>query len=174
VGLRETDVGAARAVQWAELRSARPDLAESGRALLYQFGVGLAFLGTVRLDGGPRLHPVCPIVAGDGMYVQVEPSPKRQDLLRDGRYALHSFPCATNEDAFYLVGTARLVTDEQVLTAVRDQVLVERGWTEIPPAAAHQQLFELAVERVMLTRTTGHGDFAPVHTLWRPGDVPTP
>ena len=41
---------------WAEFAHARPDLAEAGRRLLYQFGVGLGFLATVRADGGPRLH----------------------------------------------------------------------------------------------------------------------
>ena len=36
---------------WAEFAHARPELAEAGRRLLYQFGVGLAFLATVRADG---------------------------------------------------------------------------------------------------------------------------
>src|SRR6266851_2560720 len=48
-------------VAWSTLAAERPDLAEAGRALLYQFGVGLAFLGTIRKDGGPRVHPVCPL-----------------------------------------------------------------------------------------------------------------
>jgi hypothetical protein len=30
---------------WAEFAHARPELAEAGRRLLYQFGVGLGFLG---------------------------------------------------------------------------------------------------------------------------------
>ena len=41
-------------VRWGRLRLEQADLAVAGRALLYQFGVGLAFLGTVRPDGGPR------------------------------------------------------------------------------------------------------------------------
>ena len=45
---------------WGEFRSAQPSLAAAGRALFYQFGVGLAFLSTVRRDGGPRLHPDVP------------------------------------------------------------------------------------------------------------------
>ena len=32
------------------------------------------------------------------------PGPKQADLHRDGRYALHSFPCEDNEDAFYCTG----------------------------------------------------------------------
>src|SRR5260370_40505037 len=96
---------------WGELEAERPDLAEAGRRLLYQFGVGLAFLSTVRPDGGPRLHPICPIVVSGALVAHVIPSPKRDDLHRDGRYALHSFPCAGNEDAFYLTGSATLVGD---------------------------------------------------------------
>lgn len=47
-------------VTWKKLRSVRPDLAEAGRELLYEFGVGLAFLATVRRDGGPRVLR-CPL-----------------------------------------------------------------------------------------------------------------
>jgi hypothetical protein len=62
-------------------------------ARLFQFNVGLAFLATVRSDGAPRLHPVCPVLSNDRLFVLITPaSPKRQDLLRDGRYALQSFP----------------------------------------------------------------------------------
>lgn len=52
-------------VTWREFAAAAPDLAEAGRALLTQFGVGLAFLATVRRDGAPRLHPVCPVLSGE-------------------------------------------------------------------------------------------------------------
>jgi hypothetical protein len=93
-------------VRWGELKSHRADLAEAGRSLLYQYGVGLAFLGTVRPDGGPRLHPICPLSGEDGLYTFVIPSPKRTDLVRDGRFALHSFAAEDNEDAFYVTGRA--------------------------------------------------------------------
>src|SRR4030088_274120 len=107
------------------LAAERPELAEAGRALLYQFGVGLAFLGTVRKDGGPRVHPVCPLITADAIYMLVTASYKRQDLHRDPRYALHSYPCPNNEDAFYLAGEAVLVIDDNVLDAVRAQFLAE-------------------------------------------------
>ena len=61
-------------VPWSTLATERPDLAEAGRALLYQFGVGLAFLGTIRKDGGPRVHPVCPLIAAEAIYMLVTPS----------------------------------------------------------------------------------------------------
>ena len=95
------------AVTWGEFERAEPGLAEAGRALLYQFGVGFAFLATVGRDGGPRMHPMCPLIHDGGLYAFIVPGPKQADLHRDGRYALHSFPCEDNEDAFYCTGRAR-------------------------------------------------------------------
>ena len=52
---------------WAEFEMAAPELSDEGKRLFYQFGVGLGFLATIREDGGPRLHPVCPVIAADGL-----------------------------------------------------------------------------------------------------------
>lgn len=152
---------------WREFSDARPDLAEAGRSLLYQFGVGLGFLGTVRKDGGPRMHPMCPVLVDDGLYAFIEPGPKRRDLLRDGRYALHCFPPANNEDAFYVTGTARPVEDESVLEKVSSVFWKERDKDEPPAQAGSTKLFELLIDRCLLTRTTGHGDWNPQHTIWK-------
>jgi hypothetical protein len=67
-------------VTWEEFSHARPELARAGRALIYQFGVGLAFLATIRGDGGPRVHPMCPLITEDGLFALLVPSPKRDDL----------------------------------------------------------------------------------------------
>jgi len=45
---------------WNEFETDAPDIAAAGRQLLYQFGVGLAFLATLRKDGAPRLHRFAP------------------------------------------------------------------------------------------------------------------
>ena len=50
-----------------------------------------------------------PAVTDDALVGFLQPSPKRQDLERDGRYALHSFPPEDNEDAFMVSGRAILV-----------------------------------------------------------------
>ena len=152
---------------WGDLRRARPDLADAGVRLLYQFGVGLAFLATVRRDGGPRVHPICPIVTDEEVYGFLEPSPKLRDLHRDPRYALHSFPPADNEDAFYVTGDAWPVPDHELIQVVTAQLLSERGWKEPPPTAEVQELFRFDIDRCLHTRTTGHGDFAPRHEIWR-------
>jgi hypothetical protein len=159
-----------RGLTWAQFRAARPDLADAGRAMFYQFGVGLAFLATVRRDGGPRVHPMCPIIVEDGLFAFIEPGPKRGDLLRDGRYAMHGFPPANNEDAIYLTGNARAVdTSDERHVVVRAQFWKERSVETPPPQAERSRLFEFFIETCMATRTTGHGDWAPQHMIWRAG-----
>jgi hypothetical protein len=150
---------------WDEFEQERPDLAGAGRALFYQFGVGLAFLATVRRDGGPRVHPMCPLLAG-GLFAFVVPGPKQADLRRDGRYALHSFPCPDNEDAFYCTGRAAAVADPMVRRRLADLFVTERA-DAVPVPAPDHQLFRFGIETCLLTRTTGHGDFAPQHTTWQ-------
>src|SRR3989304_3641812 len=76
---------------WAEFEQAAPEQAALGRELLKKYE--LAYLATVRKDGAPRVHPVCPVIAGGRLFVATAPeSPKRFDLLRDGRYAMHFLP----------------------------------------------------------------------------------
>jgi Pyridoxamine 5'-phosphate oxidase len=49
------------------------------------------YLATVRAGGGPRVHPVTPVVSADGLYVFMEPtSPKGRDLRERGAFALHN------------------------------------------------------------------------------------
>src|SRR5919197_2898961 len=72
-----------RMVTWKEFAASEPDPADIGRALLFQFKVGLAFLATVRRDGAPRLHPVCPVLSDDRLFVLIAPtSPKRHEGRR--------------------------------------------------------------------------------------------
>jgi Pyridoxamine 5'-phosphate oxidase len=78
-------------VRWDEFAEAAPELAEFGRRLFEEFT--LVYLATVRADGGPRVHPLTITLADGDLYVfVVHGTPKCGDLLRDGRYALHSFP----------------------------------------------------------------------------------
>jgi hypothetical protein len=143
---------------WAEFEAAAPGLANEGKGLFYQFGVGLGFLATVREDGGPRLHPVCPVIAADGLYVFVVPSPKRNDLRRDGRYALHSYPPEEVDDEFYATGRATEVQDAairaEVANAYHDEVA--EGWS----------LFVLDIERCLHAKYRHRGDWPPTYTKW--------
>lgn len=155
--------GRAGMVRWADFAAAAPDLAEVGAALLQQFGVGLAFLATVRRDGAPRLHPVCPVLSGGGLFALITPaSPKRGDLDRDGRYALQSFPQPKpGSDEFSLAGRAVRLDD----TAGREAVFrdARHHWdpTEI--------VFELWIDRVLHTRWENvlTPSMRPVRRQWR-------
>ena len=146
-----------------EFAGAQPELAETGRSLLLQFGVGLAFLATVRRDGAPRLHPVCPVRSGDHLFVLITPtSPKQHDLRRDGRYALQTFPQPkAGSDEFYVAGQALLVED----SATRAAVLRDAKHM----ADASEILFELRIDRVMWTRWENvlTPQMRPVHRTWR-------
>jgi hypothetical protein len=157
-------------VTWNEFAAAEPELAGVGRALLNQFGVGLAFLATVRKSGAPRVHPVCPVLSGDGLHVFVTAaSPKRQDLERDGRYALQTFPQPKpGSDEFYMAGEARLIEDPGTRAAILRQAK--------HMADASEVLFELRIDRVMHTRWENvlTPQMHPVQRKWRPAGATPP
>jgi hypothetical protein len=161
--------GSLDVTSWSDFKTLQPELARSGADLLYHFGVGLAFLATVRADGGPRLHPMCPLLTETGLYAFIVPSPKQRDLHRDGRYAMHSFPLEDSEDAFYLTGVASHVSHPETRDPLARQFAGERSDFAAPLPGEEQHLFAFGVEAAMLTRTTGHGDPHPQHTIWRAG-----
>lgn len=150
-------------VTWGAFAQAAPDLARVGQALLDQFGVGLAFLATVRADGAPRLHPVCPVLSNDRLFVLVTAtSPKRQDLLRDGRYALQTFPQPKpGSDEFYLAGRAALVDEVTTRAAVLRDARHRADESETA--------FELWIDRAMHTRWEHvlTPQMRPVQARWR-------
>jgi hypothetical protein len=141
-------------VAWSEFDRAEPGMATAGRRLIYQYGTGLGFLATVRKDGGPRLHPVCPILCDGGLYVFiVEMSPKKDDLLRDGRYALHAFTPPGGGEEFYVTGRAEPEDDHTIRTAVA----AAYGH----PVHDWERLFEFEIEHVL-------------HTVWDHWGTPEP
>ncbi len=101
---------------WQEFARQAPELAAFGQA---RFGSGVAYLGTLRADGGPRVHPVTPII-GENLFLFMEPtSPKGRDLQRDPRYTLH---CSVEDSGggggeFYVRGRATLTTDPALRAA---------------------------------------------------------
>ena len=147
--------------RWEQLEAENPKLAEDGRALIYQFKVGLGYLATIRKDGGPRVHPVCPVLATGGLYVFVgNHSPKLNDLVRDGRYALHSFPKPEVDDEFYVAGVATPETD----TRIRD--IVYETYTATGASTSNDTLFELLLERVLHAEYESRPTWPPKYTKW--------
>jgi hypothetical protein len=154
---------------WEELSTARPDLAAAGRRLLYLGGIGLGFLATIRADGGPRVHPICPILTESALFGMIIPGPKLDDLRRDPRYALHgeTFPPPDQDDGFYVTGTALELSDAAVWEQVALQMLTERSMTERWPGFEAQVLFEVRVELCLLTLTRAADGFPAGPTVWR-------
>lgn len=144
---------------WQEFERQAPDLAAFGRA---RFGSGVAYLATVRPDGGPRVHPVTPIL-GDELFLFMEPaSPKGRDLQRDGRYALH---CAVEDSGggggeFYVRGRGRLTDDP----ALRRQATAAASYEP----AERYVLFVLSVEFAFMNRYEPDG---AISQRWPAKDV---
>jgi hypothetical protein len=96
--------------RWKEFSEQAPQFAEFGKARLQS---GVAYIGTIRPDGSPRVHPCTPII-GEQLFLFMEPtSPKGKDLLRDPRYTLH---CAVEDSSggngeFYVRGHGTLTSD---------------------------------------------------------------
>jgi hypothetical protein len=154
-GLRQTGSVA----RWEDLERAAPELARAGHRLLYQYGLGLAFRATVRPDGGPRLHPFCPIVTEGGLWGFIGPSPKRVDLRRDGRVAVHSFPPRDVDDEFYVQSRAVEIDDSAAIKAVR------AAYTA-PIQGDDELLFEILPERALLATYGPRPSWPPTYTRW--------
>jgi hypothetical protein len=138
------------------------DVAEAGRRLVYCHGVGLGFLATIRNDGGPRLHPVCPVIDGDGLFVFIgNHSPKVHDLLRDGRFALHAVPIPEKDDEFFLPGTTRVVHDDEERSHDYDTYTAQGTFT------TDDTLFGLLPERALHSAYADRGSWPPIYTRWR-------
>jgi hypothetical protein len=159
-------------ITWTEFEKREPDLAAAGRERFYQHGLGLGFLATVRRDGGPRVHPVCPVIGDHGLHLVILPGPKLTDLRRDGRYSLHSetlcsetLPPPREDDGFAVTGRVREVADPAARAAIRDQVEAERG--QVWAGFDEHMLFELGIERCLLVLTQPGEIFPRGATIWK-------
>lgn len=145
---------------WSQFASAAPQLAASIGNAIYQYGPGLAYLATVRADGGPRVHPVSPAISEGGLYCVLLDTPKRRDLERDGRYAMHAFPPDDDDNEACMQGRARLVTDDETRRRVARQLRVAEGLT--------WWLYELSVDSAMFAQrgSSGAGPGVLGYQLW--------
>jgi hypothetical protein len=155
-------------ITWNEFERQQPALAEAGRAQFCQFGIGLGFLATIRPDGGPRVHPVCPVISPAGLHLLIVAGPKQDDLRRDGRYALHSEICPPprQDDGFALTGQATEITDSKISRIVRGQVLAERDGT-VWPGFDEEVIFELGIKTCLLMLTREGEAFPAGPTIWK-------
>lgn len=126
---------------WIEFAQQAPEMAAFGKARFENSdSAGVAYLGTIRPDGSPRVHPVTPIL-GEQLFLFMEPtSPKGKDLQHDSRYVLHCSVADANggEGEFYVRGRAMQTNDPDL----RDQAV--RASPYVPQD--HYILFVLSVE----------------------------
>lgn len=149
----------AQPLAWEAFATAEPQMAQELHRLLGW--IPICYIATVRRDGSPRVHPFCPIFAGDGMYIAVNPtSPKWRDLAGNGRFAMHALP-GKRDDEFYLAGGAVAVPDGEERAAV---VAAARHTVH-----ADDQVFELRAAYVMTAywEKIGKPDTYAVRSEWR-------
>jgi hypothetical protein len=148
---------------WAEFANAAPDLAAFARA---RTEGRIVYQATLRLDGGPRVHPVSPWLGAGLLCVSFrDTSPKLREVARDARYALHTAQPWEDHAGGY------------------GEFMV-RGWLEqIPPshpavtARPGQTPYGLvhyacSIEEAVATEYSD--DEMPVYRRWKPssGDAP--
>ena len=120
---------------WRDFERAAPALAHAARERLE--ATGIAFLGTLRADGSPRISPIEPYFAPDALLLgAMARSLKARDLLRDPRCVLHSVVSAPDagEPEFKLYGTAVEVGDAPAAA----------WWASHPPEVA--RVFSLSID----------------------------
>ena len=159
---------------WAEMEAVYP---HAERARLGWRKMPVAHLATVRRDGSPRIHPVCPHIALGRLFVVIgRESPKRFDLANDGRYALHTLETGEpgpefDEFEFTVTGRARRVPlgERETWAAVREVCFYEfpdEDW-----------VFELDIGSAMSSTwdPIGTPGRRAYRLAWRPGmDAPRP
>jgi hypothetical protein len=142
-------------LSWEKFEKAAPEMAGFGAQRMSE---RVMYLGTVRRDGYPRVHPFTPFVASGHLLAFMEPtSPKGHDIERDGRFVIHSLVKDMNgsDGEFSITGRARRVHDP----AVREVAV--KGCPYSP--AERYVLFEFFVEGCLVTHYV-RGE--PVYSRW--------
>ncbi len=127
-------------MNWRELETEAPDIADLGKQRLDQARVAL--LATLRKDGSPRISPVEPFLTeGQLLFGAISWSLKTRDLVRDPRCVLHSAISGpdSGEGELKLYGRATEADDQ-----VRDNCQ-EGWWLSRPPDTA--TVFALNIEQ---------------------------
>lgn len=158
---------------WGEFAAADPEMAAHGLKLLQQFGdrnTGLAYLATTRKDGSPRVHPVCPFIGEGRLFVATNhTSPKRLDLLRDGRYVIHMLP-GKNDAEFLIRGRATFIPegpDRELAVRAGAAAIQSSGiGVQVKP---EEWVFEYDIEEAMSAywEKVGQPGTYPVRKKWK-------
>jgi hypothetical protein len=148
---------------WDDVAAAAPDLAKAVQA---RFEANLhAVLATLRADGSPRVSGTETLYAGGHLRLgSMGGSRKSADLVRDGRFALHSLPDIEMQAGDAKVsGRAVQIVDPDEWAAFR--AVHPRGGDAPGP----YELFKADITEVVLIRVVG--DHMQIDT-WHPGEAP--
>jgi hypothetical protein len=142
---------------WAEFATAEPNLA----AFATQRMQGrIVYQATLRLDGGPRVHPVSPWIAAGLLCVSFrDTSPKIREVSRDARYALHT--AQPWEDHAGEHGEFMARGSLEQIPASHPAVVTRPGQT--PYGLVH---YACSIEEAVATEYTS-GEM-PVYRRWKP------
>ena len=150
-------------MRWDEFERAAPDFAEAGLRLFataQDEGVLIAYMATVSANGTPRIAPVCPIHAGGELFISAgTTTPKVRDLQERGRYALHAFLGAGDEE-FQIWGQATRIGDDGARARVHAAIRFQFD--------AEDPVFALDVKRCRWGYwvNPGRPGTYPVHKRW--------
>lgn len=147
---------------WSQFDMAAPEFGAAGRrTLVGPDGVAIGFLASVGAHGVPHLSPVCPIFCGAHLYVSAGAhTPKVDDLRASGRYVLHAFLAAKDEE-FQVAGGAFEVSDAAERAAVHSAIPFGSFKTADP-------IFQLSIERALWVywERVGQPDTRPIRRRW--------
>jgi Pyridoxamine 5'-phosphate oxidase len=128
----------------------------------------IAYLATVRADGGPRIHPFCPILADGRLFAAIpRSSPKGWDLRRDPRCVIHALP-GPADDELCIRARALEVTDTATRARVR-QTVARTAVGGMIETVSNDALFEFDLEQVDVARwlDIGQPGTRAVRRQWR-------
>jgi hypothetical protein len=168
---------------WSEFETAAPDIAAVA-SLLWPGIVALAtsepkdparpwfpiaFLATIRLDGSPRLHPFCPIMADGRLFAAIPlASPKGRDLRRDPRCAIHALP-GPDDDELCIRACARDTGNDPAVRSLVVSAVGPSGVGGMIETVSEDPLFEFDILRVDVARwlDIGQRGTRAVRRTWR-------
>jgi hypothetical protein len=149
-------------VEWGDVVLAEPELAAAVRARLD--ATKHHVLATLRSDGAPRVSGTEVIFHGDVLAIgSMWHAVKALDLLRDGRFALHSNP----GDGSMEGGDAKVSGVAVALGGSLASSIDATLHTEAPQAVAERyQLFRLDVAQVVLSEVDHERECMVIRSWW--------
>ena len=142
---------------WAEFANAEPELAAFATE---RMAGRIVYQATVRLDGGPRVHPVSPWLAQGLLCVSFrDTSPKLREVARDARYALHTAQPWDDHAGSYGEFMARGWLEQ--IPPSHPSVVARPGQTPYGPVH-----YSCSIEEAVATEYSD--DEMPVYRRWKP------